>query len=357
MVVHYAPEGVEQGSSETHKESKSTSLEAPRSSETSVLTAAKHPRATDPKPEKDNLGDTPSIKELTTQLSSLSNHEDRARVHHLLAQRHEATPGGLGIAAKHREQARRLTPATGSLSATFRRALAERGEYDTVCRLFDVEIQESTEPRERAELLIEKGYFLESQKDSINACLVYLEALALRADDLELWQAIIRCAQHWATHRALPTAVKPAAPLDEAAYQPTTVLHELAQVQLTESPVAAQATYELILQIDPEDLVALDALRRQHSQEAEDCSTPDNLVMFPTRSTHPSQKSDTREHAPDPVVRAFSEAIDALESLLTRSPGHYPTYADLLSLWADVDDWEEASQVLHAIQGWAAERG
>jgi tetratricopeptide (TPR) repeat protein len=88
----------------------------------------------------------------------------------------------LGLAELDRGELMR--PEVASALASARQQLLERGELDTVARLFDIEIAATPDSSRRADLLLEKGHlYNEELLNEASAVACFTEVLSLRPDD------------------------------------------------------------------------------------------------------------------------------------------------------------------------------
>ncbi|MCA9604806.1 MAG: tetratricopeptide repeat protein, partial [Myxococcales bacterium] len=307
------------------------------------------------------------------QLGASTLPPDRAaQLHYELGRLYELRFAEPAKAAQHYQDALRSRPDHVAAIRGARRTLAEIGRHAALPALYDAEISNTREPRDRARLLYTKARLLEEElRQSGPALAVYREGLALDPGNVVILKAIersLRRDKSWAalekTYAQLANAVS--SPSLRAAW--TAIRAHLTETQLKD-PVQAAALYEAALEADPHATDALahvkrlgttqkrwpqlvEALLTEHSLCEDDAS---RLAMLVTIAGIEERHMGDAEAAVETLGEALDQAPGEASILrelsrLHRESGRHAEEIDALTLLVEVvGETDEKARICHRI--------
>jgi tetratricopeptide (TPR) repeat protein len=208
---------------------------------------------------------------LEGQLARKPDRAREGRLHYELARVYESPLGRLDDASRHYEHAARLMPDHVPSLRGARRVLTALRRFKQALKLFDVELEATSDSGHKAVLLFQKGRMLAEQlNQKADARSAYEQAAELAPNRLDVLKALASAEEQGAAWRKLVGALERAAnaatgfPAERAAY-----LGQMARVYAGElrDPKQAIELYKAALSVDPHAPAALHALKELLYQE------------------------------------------------------------------------------------------
>ena len=279
-----------------------------------------------------------------------------ARLHYEIARLYEGPLHDLMRASRHYQQALQLAPESLSIIRGARRTLIAQGKHQVALELFDAEARITSDPHQKAYILLAKGRLLE---DALNrrddARKTYAIALELDRGDATILKAVEQCdfdASAWndldETYERSANAVS-----SDVRHRAALVIR---RAQLSElqhgNPEAAAELYEVALRLDPSSASAVEALKRLHHQhrrfrdlirvleiEAEHSSNGGIRTLALLRIAHIHAES----------LGNRNEAIHALERAVQQSPNHAMVLEELAELYEASERYDSLISTLERL--------
>lgn len=282
-----------------------------------------------------------------------------ARLHYEIAMLHETALHDLVTAAHHYAEALRGAPEHRPTIRGARRVYLASGSYHESLGLFDAEARIASSPKEKAELLYEKGGVYEDYlADLDGAGNAYAAALELDSNNPSILKAIERChaargnklGQATTAHQ-LPNAIE-----SDPRHRAALIVNRARHLRPNERDAAAEL-YETALSIDPTAVGALEALKRIYHASGR----LTELAGVLEREAQQASDSSIRASALYQLGRLHSdkgnraEAISALARAADAAPSDRLILEDLGRLYEDAEDYDALVVVLRALVSLASD--
>ena len=303
-------------------------------------------------------GATDLLRSCEQELASETDPLRIGRLHYEIAVLYETVLHDLVTAGHHYAKALRGAPEHRPAIRGARRVGLASGRYEDCLALFDAEVRIASDPKEKAELLYEKGSVYEDHLSNIaRAQQAYVGALELDSNNASVLKAIQRC--NAATNNAVGQAETaqrlPNAIDGDPRHRAALIADRARRLRRNEREAAAEL-YETALSIDPTVVGALEALKRIYHAGGR----WSELAGVLEREADQAQDGSIRAMALYQLGRLHqnhgnrAEAISALARAAESAPSERLVLEDLGRLYEDAEDFDSLVVVLRALVDLAA---
>ena len=292
------------------------------------------------------------IEALGALVDLLEDRDERARICHRIGHVHEQRLAAPDAARPWYERTLSIDPSHRAAGQALARLLEQAERYNELAKVWLERARSGVDSRsERAELFHQVGDLQERRLgDTVEATKLHVEALGLAPDHHGAFQALTRlyaAASRWPELVDLYERAIDRAPHDEEAIMWLFRVGAVREDRLNE-PKGALATYERILQKDPNHLGALHAIVRAGALAGEHARVIAALQKEATL-TKDSERAAALFHRAAMITAHDLDDADgamrALEAILKKQPKHRASLESLAGLLSDAGRWKELVSV------------
>ncbi|MEM7608426.1 MAG: tetratricopeptide repeat protein, partial [Myxococcota bacterium] len=293
--------------------------------------------------------------EACRQRLAVSDPRRAAELHHQMGRLYEVPLGELGRAVQHYQSALEVNATDAALIQDTRRALLLTKKYAPALELYDPEIRLSPDPREKAELLLEKGRLLRDRLNRADDAKVAFEtALELDGTNLGVLQDLLAAYEsagaHDARERSLERAANSAA--DEA-HRGALVGERAAVIERAlGQPERAIGLYEQALALDPAAGGVMAALKRLYRERSRWSDLVRVLRQEAQLTTNPVEKASLLYDVARLLLEHLGDqpqALASLEEAAALAPSDRGVLERLVTLYEQSGRFEEQAKILRTL--------